>query len=82
MVFLVLTREGCHAIADVAENERNSIWVNAGVLSDTELEKLRMDGIDIMNFTVHIDPTDVDQIRKHIHMVSLHNAGEKLWVEF
>lgn len=62
--------------------EGNSpVWVNAGVLTDTEIADLRKTGINLTNFSYYIDPTKIHDIGGAISTIQEHHPGERIWVE-
>lgn len=82
MVFFVLTRSGYDDLYQRFGSAPSPLWVNAGVLSLAELEKIRADGSDITNFTHTINPLDTEAIRDAIHTIQEHHPGHQVWVEY
>ncbi len=81
MVYLALTRQGYNEL--IAQRGSPSVlWVNDGVLSDSELLKLREAGVDVTNFVRSIDPHDMSAIEQAVLTVQDHHSGQRVWVEY
>jgi hypothetical protein len=79
MVLFVLTREGyCDVSALIPSHPT---WINADVLSETEIKALREGGADLSTFTAPIDPLEWSEIQNAIETIALHHPGERIWVE-
>lgn len=50
MVFLTFIREGYEELISQLKKSTSPLWVNAGILSLTELEQLREKGNDVSSF--------------------------------
>ncbi len=76
MVFMVLTRSGFDEVFPRLVKERDALWVNAGVLSDTEVSRLREDSWNLTKWTnPHTDLTT------EIDTVQLHHPDQVVWLE-
>ena len=78
MVALILTRAGFEDMRPRIDVGRDAIWVNAGVLSASEIAKLRELGCDLSVFT---NPLDLSDLASDIDTVVEHHPNEVLWVE-
>jgi hypothetical protein len=58
------------------------LWVNASILSITELKQLRENGNDVSSFSIDIDINDRLAIEDAINTVKEHHAGQRIWVEY
>ncbi len=58
------------------------LWVNGGVLAESELERLRASGVDITNFTRLIDSTNAEAIDQAVCTIREHHPNENVWVEY
>jgi hypothetical protein len=76
MVFVVLTRSGFDDIESRVIPDRDAIWVNAGVLSDSELARLRSSGWDLTTWT---NPLDPKFLVSEIETVRLHHPDQVIW---
>ena len=82
MVFLVFTRQGYEELISQLRQSPSPLWVNAGILSITELEQLREKGNDVSNFSIVIDINDRLAIEDAINTVQQHHVGQRIWVEY
>lgn len=80
-VFFALTRHGWLEIAPLLEGRRASIWVNHGVLDESEFLLLRQTGIDVSRFTSPIDPTDEEDLRRAVLIIAEHHPRQRMWLE-
>jgi hypothetical protein len=82
MVFFILTRGGFDELRNSFARVPSSVWINKDVLSMNEIETLRKDRIDVMNFVRYIDPFNESAIADAMSTVQDHHPGERVWVEF
>ncbi|HTG16302.1 MAG TPA: hypothetical protein VK747_13715 [Blastocatellia bacterium] len=82
ILILVLTRAGYDDLLKTLGRVPAQLWVNAGVLSESELLNLRGAGHDVTNFTNEIPAFDVSAIADAIHTVREHHPLQRLWVEY
>jgi hypothetical protein len=82
MVIFVLTKVGFSDVSALAKEGNIPLWLNQGVLTQTEIDALRAIGLDVTDFTYKIDPKNEVQISEAIHTISEHHPGERIWVEF
>jgi hypothetical protein len=76
MVFMVLTRSGFDEVFPRLVKERDALWVNAGVLSESEVIELREAG---WNLTKWSNP--LTDLTTEIDTVQLHHPGQVVWTE-
>ena len=76
MVFMVLTRSGFDDVFPRLIKDRDAIWVNAGVLSESEVAELREAGWNLTKWTNRL--TD---LTAQIDTVQLHHPGQVVWTE-
>lgn len=81
MVLFALTKKGLAELLDVARDGRFALWVNQGLLDDSELAALRSDGFKLTNFTYWHDPADESEIQDAVETIREHHPGEALYVE-
>jgi hypothetical protein len=79
MVLFILTREGYEDVRSLVPTSK--VWVNIGVLSDTEIADLRCSGVDLTNFTRSLDDLYSGQLQLALHTIAEHHPGERIWVE-
>ena len=78
MVFVVLTRFGLDEIEPCVVVGRDAVWVNAGVLSEAEVSRLRGLGWDLTTWTNPLNPSD---FASDIDTVRLHHPNQVIWAE-
>ena len=81
MVFLALTRAGYDELTAKLDEVPSPIWVNAGVLSASEVSQLRADGVDLSCFTNPIDHSQPSALVNAVATISEHHPGQAIWVE-
>jgi hypothetical protein len=78
MVFVVLTHAGFDAVEPRVVVETDAVWVNAGVLSESEVARLRGLG---WNLTTWTNPLDLNDLVDEFDTVRLHHPGQAIWSE-
>ena len=78
MVVLILTRLGFDDMRSRVEAARDAVWVNAGVLSPTELAELRAAGWNLTDFVHRLDAAN---LASDIETVREHHPNQIIWVE-
>ena len=82
MVFFVLTRAGYEELVAQFGKPPSPLWVNAGVLSTSELSQLREAGYDVTDFAKSIDIQNNSALETAIDTVQQHHFGHRVWVEY
>jgi len=78
MVFVVLTRHALDETEPRVVVRRDAVWAKAGVLSESEVSRLRGLGWELTTWTAPLDPNDM---ASHIETVRLHHSDEIIWAE-
>jgi hypothetical protein len=81
LVLFVLTRRGLDEWLDLAGNGTVALWLNHGLLEDSELAALRARGLKLTDFANWHDPADESKIRDALETIREHHPGETLYVE-
>jgi hypothetical protein len=81
MVVLALTRAGYEELLRHTKEVPPKLWLGHGVLTNDEIERLRLSGVDVTPFNHAIDPTDSASVEGAVHTVAQHHPGETIWVE-
>jgi hypothetical protein len=81
MIFLVLTRLGYDQLMALPKAVHSAIWVNSGVLSESELLKLRESGVEVTNFVRLIEVGNLSAVEGAVATVQEHHVGQTIWVE-
>ena len=79
MVLFILTRAGYEEMRPMIST--SAVWVNAQVLSNAEVNDLRVNGVDLTCFTNPLDPHNADDLQMAIGTISEHHPEERIWVE-
>jgi hypothetical protein len=81
MPYFALSRQGYDQLIDAYGGSPPSpLWVNAGVLSSSELAALRAQGLDITDFSRSI-PFQGQGLHAAIDTIREHHPGSSIWVE-
>jgi hypothetical protein len=78
MVFVILTRNGLDDVASHIVVDRDAVWVSAGVLSESEVSRLRANGWKLTTWTNPFGPND---LARNIETVRLHHPEQVIWTE-
>jgi hypothetical protein len=76
MVFMILTRSGFDELFPRLVKDRDAVWVNAGVLAESEVGELREAGWNLTKWT---NPS-ID-LATEIGTVQLHHPHQVVWME-
>jgi hypothetical protein len=82
MIFLILTRLGYDELVAHLGQPSSPIWVNAGVLSTSELAQLRQMGCEVTDFVHVIDIHNISALETAIDTVQQHHTGQRVWIEY
>lgn len=82
MIFLVLTATGWAETVAVLPRGASEAWINAGILDDTEVKRLRGDGYTLTIMAHWIDPHDREDVVSVMATMHDHHAGQPLFVEY
>ncbi len=81
MVIFITTRSGYEEMKSLIFSVQYSVWVGAGVLSQLEIDDIRLLGVELTHFTYSIDPENSDQIEAALNTISDHHPGQRVWLE-
>jgi hypothetical protein len=81
MIFLVLSRNGYNALLTLIGHAPSPMWINRDVLSKSELDALRQNGVQVTNFTHLIDPASAQAVEDALDIVREHHPDELIWAE-
>jgi hypothetical protein len=76
MVLIVLTRCSFDEVFPRPVKNRDALWVNAGILSESEVAKLREAGWNLTKWT-----NALTDLATEIDMVRLHHPEQIVWAE-
>jgi len=82
MPYFALTRQGYDQLVQVCGgvSPPSPLWVNAGVLSSSELSGLRAQGLEVTDFA-HAIPLQGPGLVDAIGTIEEHHPGSSIWVE-
>jgi hypothetical protein len=82
MPHCVLTRRGYDQLIEACGGSPPSpLWVNAGILSSSELATLRAQGLNITEFARSV-PLQGQGLCAAIDTIEEHHPGLSIWVEY
>ncbi|MGZ5580650.1 MAG: hypothetical protein ACXWGW_16370 [Methylobacter sp.] len=81
MVFFVLSREGLESCLSIGANISASLWIPAGILSQSELDELRSSELSITNFNYEIGLDASEVIDAAVQTIKEHHPNEVIWVQ-
>lgn len=81
MVIFITTRNGYEEIKPLIFSQQYPVWVGDGVLSQEELDAIRMSGVELTHFSYSINPENSDQVEAALNTISDHHPGQRVWLE-
>ena len=81
MTHFALTRNGYESLVSIFGKAPSPLWVNYGVLSESELSQLRAQGVDVTNFTRLIVRSNESGFENALHAIHEHHPELPIWVE-
>ena len=76
MVFMILTRSGFEELFPRLVKDRDAMWLNAGILSESEVAKLREAGWNVTKWT-----NALADLTTEIGTVELHHPNQVVWMQ-
>ncbi len=80
MVFFVLTKKGYNDLVAELGKTPSPLWVNAGVLTESEILCLRQAGAAVTNFLEPIISNSAKYLAA-LDTIQEHHPGDQIWVE-
>lgn len=81
MTHFALTRNGYESLVNTFGKAPSPLWVNYGVLSESELAQLRSQGVDVTDFTSLIVRSNESEFEDALRTIQEHHPGLAVWVE-
>ena len=81
MAHLVFSKKGYDALVAELGRVPPTLWLNPGVLSETELAALHGEGVDVSWFSEPVDPDDPETVGEAVATICEHHPGQAVWVE-
>ncbi|WMW81833.1 hypothetical protein RF679_06000 [Undibacterium cyanobacteriorum] len=80
MVFLVNSKDGLSDILRLTKGEHAIMWIAHGLLTDTEIASLRIEGNDVTVLS-NSESTSCQKLECTIATIAEHHPGHSVWVE-
>lgn len=81
MVIFITTRSGYEEMKSLIFSVQYPVWVGAGVLSQREIDAIRMLGTELTNFSYAIEPDNRDHIERALETIGQHHPSQRVWFE-
>ena len=81
MVIFVNSKEGFDELNSLIISGNYPTWVNFGVLSQSKINALRDDGIDLTEFNPSINIENNGELNSAIETIKEHYPEERIWIE-
>ncbi|MDE1466046.1 hypothetical protein [Spartinivicinus poritis] len=78
----MLTREGFEEVKPIILTGKYPVWINGGILTESELNIIRKQDINLSNFIEFISLEDNAAIDEALDTISEHHPGERVWLEY
>lgn len=82
MVILIATRSGYEELKSIIFSGLYPVWLGAEVLSQEEINSIRVLGVDLTDFNYTINIQVLDEIEGAVETIREHHPGHKIWVEW
>lgn len=80
MIFFALTRSGYDELARSLGHTPSPLWVNSGILSESEAADIRASGAELTEFTSQVAESS-SSIEAALETIKQHHPGCSIWVE-
>jgi hypothetical protein len=81
MIFFVLTKSGYVELVAKLGRAFSTIWLNAGILSESEIADLRQTGVSVTVFKSAFTANNIADYLTALATIQEHHPGEQIWVE-
>lgn len=81
MVLVILTKAGLTECQENFFSLRCPIWVNGGILSKSDADRLRALGVDLTAFASFADLDDAAQLANMMDTIRMHHPEACIFVE-
>ncbi|RKZ86582.1 MAG: hypothetical protein DRQ39_05565 [Gammaproteobacteria bacterium] len=82
MIYLIFTPDGFEEAKSLVLEDKATLWVNDGVLSNEDLAKLTTAGLTVHTLTDKIDPSDEKSVLSALKHVEQNSAKTEIFVEY
>ena len=82
MIYLIFTAEGFDEAEDIILENKAVLWVNNDVLTDEQLQQLKMANIKVNILTDNADPSNEKSVLSALKQVEQQSPQDKIFVEY
>jgi hypothetical protein len=82
MIYLIFTAEGFDEAEDIILENKAVLWVNNDVLTDEQLQQLKMANIKVNILTDNADPSNEKSVLSALKRVEQQSPQDKIFVEY
>ena len=82
MIYLIFTQEGFEEAKSIVLEDKATLWVNDGILTNEYLAELTTAGITIHTLTDKIDPSDEKSVLAALKHVEQNSPKTEIFVEY
>jgi hypothetical protein len=79
MIKIILTKSCWDEQKNLLNYDKDIVWINSEILEETEIKKLRSQGLNLTNWNHHIG--SAESIESALKTVKEHHPSEKIWCE-
>jgi len=82
MIYLIFTQQGFEEAKNIILEDKATLWVNDGILSNENLAKLTTAGISVHTLNDKIDPSDEKSVLVALKHVEQNSPNTEIFVEY
>jgi len=82
MIYLIFTQQGFEEAKNIILEDKATLWVNDGILSNENLAELTTTGISVHTLNDKIDPSDEKSVLLALKHVEQNSPKTEIFVEY
>lgn len=82
MIYLIFTAEGFEQAKTIVLEDKATLWLNDGVLSDSQQKELSIAKIDVNILPENADPKNEKSVLAALHYVEQQSPKTEIFVEY
>ena len=82
MIYLIFTQQGFEEAKSLVLEDKATLWVNDGILSNENLAELTTTGISVHTLNDKIDPSDEKSVLVALKHVEQNSPNTEIFVEY
>ncbi|RKZ80488.1 MAG: hypothetical protein DRQ35_02175 [Gammaproteobacteria bacterium] len=82
MIYLIFTQQGFEEAKNIILEDKATLWVNDGILSNENLAELTTTGISVHTLNDKIDPSDEKSVLVALKHVEQNSPNTEIFVEY